>query len=95
LALIHFAQQAGFTVTEIQTLFEGFAEEATASVRWQVLARRKLAEVDALIARAERMKALLGDVLECRCLRLDDCARILAGNPRATITLERCDDQRR
>jgi MerR family transcriptional regulator, redox-sensitive transcriptional activator SoxR len=80
LALIRFAQQAGFTVREIQTLFEGFEEETPASVRWQFLARQKLDEVDALIARAERMKALLGHALECKCLRLDDCARILAAN---------------
>jgi MerR family redox-sensitive transcriptional activator SoxR len=95
LALIQFAQEAGFTITEIHTLFEGFEEETPASVRWQILAQEKLNEVDALIARAERMKGLLDHALECRCLRLADCARILAGNPRATISLERCDDQRR
>jgi MerR family redox-sensitive transcriptional activator SoxR len=74
LALIQFAQRAGFTIAEIQTLFEGFEDATPASVRWQVLARRKLEEVDALIARAERMKVLLGQALACQCLRLEDCA---------------------
>jgi MerR family redox-sensitive transcriptional activator SoxR len=74
LALIQFAQRAGFTIAEIQTLFEGFEDATPASVRWQVLARRKLEEVEASIVRAERMKVLLGQALACQCLRLEDCA---------------------
>lgn len=74
LALIQFAQQAGFTVAEIRTLFEGFEDETPMSARWQVLAQRKLAEVDALVERAERMRMLLAQALECGCLRLEDCA---------------------
>ena len=82
LALIRFAQDAGFTMAEIKTLFEGFEDETPISERWQVLARRKLAEVEAAIARAERMKTLLGHALECRCLRVEDCAQIIGrGRP--------------
>jgi MerR family transcriptional regulator, redox-sensitive transcriptional activator SoxR len=74
LALIQFAQQAGFTIAEIHTLFEGFEDATPASQRWQVLAKTKLAETEALIARAEQMKELLGHALACQCLSLDDCA---------------------
>jgi MerR family redox-sensitive transcriptional activator SoxR len=74
IALIQFAQRAGFTVAEIRTLFEGFEEETPASERWQILAQQKLDEVNALIDRAERMKVVLAQALACGCLRLDDCA---------------------
>lgn len=77
LALIQFAQQSGFTIAEIRTLFEGFEEDTPALERWQILAQQKLDEVDALIERAERMKVLLGQALACGCLQLDDCARAI------------------
>ena len=59
--------------------FEGFEEETPMSVRWQILAREKLAEVDALMDRAQRMRTLLDQALACGCLRLDDCARAVRG----------------
>jgi MerR family transcriptional regulator, redox-sensitive transcriptional activator SoxR len=79
LALIRFAQRAGFTIGEIRTLFEGFEEEIPMSFRWQSLARAKLEEVDALMDRAQRMRQLLGRALDCGCLRLDDCAEAIRG----------------
>lgn len=79
LALIQFAQQAGFTIREIRTLFEGFGAETPMSLRWQILAHDKLAEVDALLDRAQRMRILLGRSLACGCLRLDDCAKAIRG----------------
>lgn len=79
LALIHFAQQAGFTIGEIRTLFEGFEEETPMALRWQELAREKVKEVDALMDRAQRMRALLDQALACGCLRLDDCAKAIGG----------------
>jgi MerR family transcriptional regulator, redox-sensitive transcriptional activator SoxR len=78
LAVIQMAQQAGFTVAEIRTLFNGFAPETTASARWEVLARQKLVEVDALLLRAQTMKRILEEqLLRCRCLTLDECAQCL------------------
>ena len=77
LALIQFAQQAGFAIAEIHTLFEGFEDETPMSLRWQILARDKLAEVDALMDRAQRMRTLLGRALACGCLRLEDCAKVI------------------
>ena len=73
LAFIQLAKQAGFTVGEIQTLLHISAPETALSARWQALAQQKLLEVDALILRAETMKRLLKEGLNCGCLQLDEC----------------------
>jgi len=75
LALIAAARQMGFTIAEIGTLMHGFDADTPASERWQALTARKLVEVEALIARAHRMRCLLDEALRCRCLTLDACAR--------------------
>jgi MerR family redox-sensitive transcriptional activator SoxR len=78
LAVIQIAQQAGFTVAEMRTLFNGFTPETPASARWEALAQQKLVEVDALIRRAQAMKRVLEEeLLHCRCLTLDECARCI------------------
>jgi MerR family transcriptional regulator, redox-sensitive transcriptional activator SoxR len=71
---VRFAQDAGFSVAEIRTLFHGFGAHVPASARWRQLADRKLAELDALVARAERMRRALLLARECGCLRVEDCA---------------------
>lgn len=77
LAVVQLAQEVGFSVAEIRSLVDGFADTGVASARWQELARRKLAEVDALIRRAEHMKQLLEESLSCGCLTLDACQLVL------------------
>src|SRR5438093_7185495 len=49
LAVIELAKQAGFTLAEIRTLLRGFSPRTSPSKRWQVLARQKLPDVEALI----------------------------------------------
>ena len=73
LAAIDLAQQAGFSLVEIRTLLRGRSRPETPSARWPSLARRKLAEVDALIARALAMKRLLVRGIACGCLELAAC----------------------
>ena len=77
LKIVQLAQAAGFTVAEIQTLLHGFAPDTPPAARWQPLATRKISELDALIARAQQMKAVLEKGLNCGCLRLEDCAVVL------------------
>ncbi len=77
LRVIQLAQQAGFTVAEIQTLLHGFAPETPPAARWQPLAQQKIAELDGLIERAQQMKRILETGLNCGCLRLEDCAVVL------------------
>ena len=74
LRVVQLAQQAGFTVAEIQTLLHGFAPDTPPAARWQPLAQQKIAELDALIEHAQKMKLILTTGLDCGCLRLEDCA---------------------
>jgi MerR family redox-sensitive transcriptional activator SoxR len=74
LKVVQLAQQAGFTVAEIQTLLHGFAPDTPPAARWQPLAQQKIAELDALIVRAQQMKRILENGLNCGCLRMEDCA---------------------
>jgi MerR family redox-sensitive transcriptional activator SoxR len=71
---LRFAQQAGFTLNEIKTLFQGFKADTPLSARWQLLARTKLTELDALTKRIERMRYALELGLKCGCVRIEDCS---------------------
>jgi MerR family redox-sensitive transcriptional activator SoxR len=73
LALVQLAQQAGFTIAEIQILIHGFTPDTPPAARWRTLARQKMTELDALIERVQRMKQVLETGLQCGCLRLEDC----------------------
>jgi MerR family transcriptional regulator, redox-sensitive transcriptional activator SoxR len=80
LAFIQFAQQAGFSMVEIQTLVSGFDETAPLGVRWRTLAEQKLAELEILITRAQGMKRMLEDGIRCQCLNLDECIPLVSGS---------------
>lgn len=73
LRVLRVAQSAGLTMREIRVLFDGFAPEVLPATRWQALATTKLAELDALIARAHAMKAVFAHMLACACPSLDAC----------------------
>lgn len=77
LAIIQLAQQAGFTLSEMRTLFEGFAQDATPSARWRDLAKTKLPEIDEMIRRAQAMRSFLEEGLRCDCLSLEDCELVV------------------
>ncbi len=76
LTVIRMAQEAGFTVADIRTLFHGFPDDTAAASRWRAVAARKIGEMDALIARAERMRGVLEESMRCGCATFDDCARV-------------------
>lgn len=71
--VLRFAQQAGFTLAEIGTLFHGFDAGTPPGERWRALASAKLAELDELVATASRMRRAIEEGLRCGCLRLEDC----------------------
>ena len=81
LSLIALAREAGFTIAEIRRLVSGFRPGTPPAARWRELATRKLAEVDAIVARAERMRAVLQVALDCGCFRLEDCSALLDAGP--------------
>lgn len=73
LSMILFAQKAGFTLTEIKTLFHGFATNTPVGDQWRLLAGQKLTEINALIQRAEQMKQLIEAGMQCGCVQWQDC----------------------
>ena len=82
LGLIGFARQAGFSVAEIRTLFQGFREGTPASARWQRLARKKYRELGLIVVKLKSMQALLKKAMRCKCIRLADCGRIVLPDAR-------------
>ena len=76
LAIVRMAQDAGFTIEEIRTLLTGFPEGTPAAERWRELARRKLPDVDARIARLQAVRAVLEESLACDCLTLEACTAL-------------------
>ena len=80
LAFIQLAQQAGFSIAEIQTLVSGFDENAPLGVRWRTLAEQKLSELEELITRAQGMKRILENGIRCQCLNLDECIPLVSGS---------------
>ena len=79
LCVIRFAQEAGFTLSEIRKLFFGFAVGTHPNVRWEALAQRKLDELAAQMARIEVMRGLLTEGIRCGCLTMEQCVVWLSG----------------
>lgn len=73
LAVIATARRAGLSLDDVRDLLDGVDAGEPAGERLQRLARRKLPEVEALIARAEAVRGWLLAAAECRCPTLDDC----------------------
>ncbi|HEY0752919.1 MAG TPA: MerR family transcriptional regulator [Ktedonobacteraceae bacterium] len=73
ISFIQVAQAAGFTIAGIQTLINELGENTQLSERWQVLARKKLVEVDALMRKVQGMQMILLNGLNCHCATLEDC----------------------
>lgn len=85
LAVIRLAQEVGFSVAEVRALVDGFDEQGVPPERWRELAERKLAEVEALIARAEGMKRVLAESLRCGCVTLDACELVVGLSAAAPV----------
>jgi MerR family redox-sensitive transcriptional activator SoxR len=72
--VLRFAQQAGFTLAQIKTLFHGFGAETPLSERWRCLARAKLADLEVQARQIQRMRRALKVGLKCGCVRIEDCS---------------------
>jgi MerR family transcriptional regulator, redox-sensitive transcriptional activator SoxR len=77
LALITLARAGGFTMSETKVLVAGFTPRSRPDSLWKRLAAKKLDEIDEMVARAERMRAVLRIGLDCGCFRLEDCGALL------------------
>ncbi len=81
LSLIALARAAGFTIAEVKRLVAGFTPGTRPAARWAALASRKLAALDDVIRRTERMRDVLRIALDCGCFRLEDCRALLDAGP--------------
>lgn len=82
LAVIEFARKAGFTIAEIKVLFNGFEEVRPASVRWKELAQKKWTDMESQIEGLKGMQRLLQKSMQCRCIKLEDCGRMILAQSR-------------
>ena len=73
LGVIDVAKQAGFSLEEIRVLLDSIDDGAPAHRELRALAERKLPEVDALIERAQAMRAWLTTATACGCGTLEEC----------------------
>ena len=80
LALIDVSQRAGLSLDEIRELVD--AGSAPVSEQLQEIAAKKLPEVEALIARAEAMRAWLKTAQGCGCETIDECGLFDQDQPR-------------
>jgi MerR family transcriptional regulator, redox-sensitive transcriptional activator SoxR len=81
LAVVQFALSTGFSLRETKQLVRGFSKGTPAGSRWRELAAAKAKDLDALIARATAMKALLDRIsANCHCNTLIECGRAFARN---------------
>ena len=82
LGLILLARKMGFRMRELQALFTDSADMPV-STRWQTLMSAKVAELEALIERAQTRKKWLLEAPPCQCVLIGDCAAVMfedAGN---------------
>jgi MerR family transcriptional regulator, redox-sensitive transcriptional activator SoxR len=70
IAVLERAKDCGFTLTEIGILFNSHGRH---SVKWRGIAEKKIAELDAALARIQAMKDLLQR--GCECATADECGR--------------------
>lgn len=81
LAVIQFALSTGFSLRDAKRLAHGFSKNLPAGPFWREFGEAKIKELDALIAQATAMKALLERIgTNCQCDTLTACGRSLARN---------------
>jgi len=73
LKVIHTARKIGFSLKDIRILIDGFPKDAEPSLRWQVVAKRKLPELEAIIERTTALKFLIEAGLDCDCDQIALC----------------------
>lgn len=79
LGMVGAAQQVGFSLEEISSLFRS-SDEGQVSEELQSIATERLTDVNDLIERANRMKTWLETATGCGCATLEDCSLFVTGN---------------
>lgn len=79
LAIIRFARAVGCTLDEIRELLDG-VDARPPTERWRELARRRLSELEVIVADAETTRRVLQDTLQHRCPKLVERGSALGDN---------------
>jgi MerR family transcriptional regulator, redox-sensitive transcriptional activator SoxR len=79
LEVLDVAKRAGFSLGEARVLLQRSEAGTPAFESLRELAARKLPEVEALVTRAEAMRAWLVTASDCSCKTLDACALFAHG----------------
>jgi MerR family redox-sensitive transcriptional activator SoxR len=90
IGVIRLAQDAGYTIAEIQTLLHEFPTDTPPSARWNALAENKIAELNKLIEQMQAMKRILEQTLQCQCPQLEDCAAVESSVLEKASTFSNC-----
>jgi MerR family redox-sensitive transcriptional activator SoxR len=85
LEIIRTAQQAGFTLAEMQVLLDDVLTSASPSDHWHDLIERKVQEMNALLLNVQSMKSLLEDIMRCNDNELADCIYWTGRKYRASV----------
>jgi MerR family redox-sensitive transcriptional activator SoxR len=88
LTIISVYKELGFTLEEIGLLLNDLPKEKGASERWTAMARAKIREMENIATRANAVKKTLIAIMQCRCKKLEDCAKGFARSPRRRANLE-------
>lgn len=80
---IHFikvAQQTGFSIQEIAVLLEGFEPDDSLSERWELMVKKKRAELEERKKQLNSMIQILDSGLSCKCLTWSECKEKIESN---------------
>jgi MerR family redox-sensitive transcriptional activator SoxR len=89
LEVLEVAKRAGFTLDEAKLLLHSADAGTPAFAAVRELAERKLPDVEALIGRAESMRAWLLAATDCSCESLDVCGLFALGDDEGTLPATR------
>ena len=84
LAVLQLARACGFRLDEMLHLMHGFSPKTPASRRWQLLGRKKKAELNMQIAQLKAMRSIVDRVSNCKCAELSTCGLLAASVIRAS-----------
>ena len=73
LRFIKFAQVAGFTLAEMQSLLELYADDPSPAGMWNAIAAEKRTTIRQQIKSLRQMDRILTELLKCQCPTLSEC----------------------
>lgn len=71
LQAIKAAKQIGLSLDDIRFLLDDQPQKPGS--RWKIISERKIPELDALITRAQTLRAILVKTDNCSCISIEDC----------------------